>query len=77
MKTIQGKDLAVDFFEIWEPQYTKNYDTSIDKSQRRQRFRRSIPSGYVKNNGVLVMEIKDGNLVYRDDDIISKFNQVL
>lgn len=77
VKTIQGKDLAVDFFEIWEPQYTKNYDISIDKNQRRQRFRRSIPSGYVKNNGVLVMEIKDGKLVYRDDDIISKFNQVL
>lgn len=77
VKTIPGKDLAVDFFEMWQPQYTKNYDISIDKSQRRQRFRKSISSGYVKNNGILVMEIKDGKLVYRDDEIISKFNQVL
>lgn len=77
VKTIQGKDLASDFFEVWKPEYIKNYDLSIDKSQRRQRFRKSISSGYVKNNGILVMEIKDGKLIYRDDDIISKLNQVL
>lgn len=77
VKTIQGKNLAAEFFDIWEPQYTKNYDVSIDKAQRRQRFRKSIPSGYVRKNGVLVMEIKDGNLIYRDDDIISTLNRVL
>lgn len=76
VKVIQGSVLADKYFKAWEPYYLKNYDVSIDKSQRRQRFRKSIPSGYIEKNGILVMQIEDGNLVYRDDEIIPKFNQV-
>lgn len=77
VKAIEGKYLADNYFKLWEPLYLKNYDISIDKSQRRQRFRKSIPSGYVEKNGILVMQIRDGNLIYRDDNVIPRFNQVI
>ena len=57
--------------------YTKNYDVSIDKSQRRQRFRKSISGGYVEKNGILIMEIKEGELISSDNEIISRLNQVI
>ena len=77
VRVIKGEDLAENFFKLWEPHYIKNYDVSIDKSQRRQRFRKSISGGYVERNGILIMEVKEGKLMYRDDKIISKLNQVI
>ena len=62
-----GKSLSP-FFSNWIPQYLKNYNkaenaTSVEASERRQRFRRSIPFGWVSKNARLVMEVKEGNLV--------------
>ena len=73
---MQGKDFAQKFFKAWEPDYLDNYDVSMDKKQRRQRFRRNISSGHVKTNGTLVMRIEDGKLVFKDDSVIPKLNQV-
>lgn len=63
----EGQSLTP-FFKMWIPQYLKNYnkaegDGSLDASERRQRFRRSIPFGWVSNNGRLVMQVTDGKLV--------------
>ena len=60
--------LVSPFFCNWIPQYLKNYNktedaTSVEVSERRQRFRRSIPFGWVSKNACLVMEVKEGNLV--------------
>lgn len=77
VRAIQGKDLAENFFKLWQPHYTKNYDVSIDKSQRRQRFRKIISGGYVEKNGILIMEIKEGELISSDNEIISRLNQVI
>nr|WP_317200191.1 hypothetical protein [uncultured Psychrobacter sp.] len=77
VRAIQGSDLAEHFFKLWEPYYTKNYDVSIEKSQRRQRFRKSISGGYVEKNGTLIMEVKEGKLVYRNNEIIPKLNRVI
>ena len=52
------------------------YDAPVLDSQRRQRFRKSISFGYVEDNGILVLEVKDSKLVYRDDAVISEFNKV-
>lgn len=76
VRVIRGQDLAGKFFKSWEPDYLKNYDASVPASKRRQRFRKSISLGYVKENGVLVLEIEDCRVKYRDDSIISKFNMV-
>ena len=64
---VDGKSLSP-FFSKWIPEYIKNYNkaegaASLDASARRQRFRRSIPFGWVSKNGRLVMEVTEGKLV--------------
>lgn len=76
VRAMNGYDLAGKYFRTWEPDYFKNYDASVPKELRRQRYRKSIAYGYVEANGNLVLNIKDGKLVYRDDAIIPKLNQV-
>jgi hypothetical protein len=44
-----------EFFEKWLDEYPDPY---------LQRYRRSIPYGWVKNNGILLMTIEDGEVVY-------------
>ncbi len=63
-----GKSLTP-FFSKWIPEYIKNYrkaddPKALEASERRQRFRRSIPFGWVSKNGQLVMEVADGMLVF-------------
>lgn len=60
--------LLAPFFNKWIPEYNKNYNKaegagSLDASVRRQRFRRSIPFGWVSKNGRLVMQVTEGRLV--------------
>ena len=61
------------FFNKWIPEYQLNYNKmdvttsmnpaiSKDPSMRRQRFRRSIPFGWVIKNGILMMAVNDGEL---------------
>lgn len=64
---VEGKLLSP-FFSNWIPQYLKNYNksenaTSVEASERRQRFRRSIPFGWISKNARLIMEVKGGKLV--------------
>ena len=63
-----GEILAKEFFRSWIPLYQKNYQSGgkvrMPSAQRRQRFRKSIPFGFVSKNGVLVMEIKDGQMIF-------------
>ncbi len=64
---VKGRALAP-YFKKWIPEYLKNYRKAEDpeaalQGQRRQRFRKSISNGYVVQEGVLVMEVKDGKLV--------------
>lgn len=64
---VKGK-VASPLFLKWIPQYLKNYNkaddaTTVEASERRQRFRKSISYGWVSKNGRLVMEVKDGRLV--------------
>lgn len=75
-KAMHGADLADTYFKAWEPDYFKNYNASVPKEQRRQRFRKSISFGYVEENGILILKIQDGKLIYRDDTVIPKFNKV-
>lgn len=74
VRALQGSALA-SYFNQWKPEYQKNYDKSAPNDQRRQRFRRSIPAGFVKTNGKLVLEIRGGALVERNDKIINTLNR--
>jgi len=67
---MSGAKLAP-YFDKWIPQYLKNYNKvdgamSLEASARRQRFRRSVPYGWVANNGRLVMKVEGGRLTYPD-----------
>ncbi|MBU0654001.1 MAG: hypothetical protein KJ914_02595 [Gammaproteobacteria bacterium] len=74
VRAMQGLELA-SYFSKWQPEYQTNYDKSVPSTQRRQRFRRNIPAGFVKTNGVLILEIRDGALVERNDTIIVTLNR--
>lgn len=74
VRVMKGCDLA-QYFNKWKPEYQKNYDSKIPSAQRRQRFRRAIPAGYVKTNGILVINIENGSLVERNDSIINQLNE--
>lgn len=74
VRAIDGETLANQFFRPWLPEYQRNYDTSVDASQRRQRFRKNIPAGYVEAHGSLILRITDGVLVERHDDVLDRFN---
>lgn len=76
VRVMTGHELG-EYFKRWKPEYQKNYDTSVPSGQRRQRFRRSIPAGFVKANGVLVLNIQNGELVERNDKIIQQLNERL
>ena len=67
---MSGAKLAP-YFGKWIPEYLKNYNKvdgaiSLEASARRQRFRRSVPYGWVANNGHLVMKVEAGRLIYPD-----------
>jgi len=74
VRAIKGQDLAEPFFDIWEPEYHSNYDSSAPANQRRQRFRKNIPFGYVEKNGVMVLKVEEGLLLERHDSIIIDMN---
>lgn len=71
VRIILGSDLEVDFFNSWHASYKDNYNSSVPSNQRRQRFRKSISFGYVKKNGTLILEIKNGLIIFRDDKLMS------
>lgn len=75
VRAIRGKDLEENYFKCWEPEYMKNYDSSVPNDQRRQRFRKNIPFGYIEANGELVLKIEDGLLKYRNDFVIPRLNK--
>ena len=65
---MSGKNLAP-YLTKWIPEYLKNYNkiegaSSLDASARRQRFRRSVPYGWVAKNGRLVMKVEGGKLIF-------------
>lgn len=74
VRAMPGSELA-EYFNRWKPEYQQNYDISVPKEQRRQRFRKSIPAGFVKSRGVLVLNIQDGILIERNDEIIHQLDE--
>ncbi|MEM6256626.1 MAG: hypothetical protein AAF821_27275 [Cyanobacteria bacterium P01_D01_bin.156] len=49
----------VPVFDKWLPELIQNYETA-----GRQRFRRSVTYGFVKNQGTLLLKISSGELSY-------------
>ena len=54
LRYLHGSNLA-QFFEKWLSEYPEPY---------RQRYRKSVPYGFVKKNGILLMSLKDGEVVF-------------
>lgn len=74
VRAICGEELAEQFFSPWMPEYARNYDASAPASQRRQRFRKGISSGYVEAHGTVILKIKDGAILERHDEVLNGFN---
>jgi len=51
--------LLAPIFESWLPLLEKNY--TLDG---RQRFRKNVPYGFVVKNGLLLLSIREGKLIY-------------
>lgn len=65
---LKGEKLAP-YFEKWIPKYLTNYNKiegDVPPTARLQRFRRSIPYGFVIKNGRQVMKVDEGLMVYTD-----------
>lgn len=60
VRLLEGAKLKATF-ESWMPGLVENYEGETPK----QRYRKSISYGFVKNNGVLILKTQDGNLVER------------
>lgn len=58
VRLVHGSDLRA-IFERWLPGLIENYEGE----NRRQRYRKSIPYGFVKQHGVLILETQQGQLV--------------
>ena len=75
--SMMGKELST-YFLKWIPEYLKNYNKvdgalSLDADARRQRFRRSVPFGWVAKNGRLVMKIESGQMIFPQCEADPKF----
>ncbi len=55
LRYINGHELKTEFFGPWLEAFPDPYQ---------QRYRKSIPFGWVKNNGLLLMKIEDGEISY-------------
>jgi len=75
VKVIRGSDLAKVYFNKWEPDYFSNYNASVPRGQRRQRFRRAVSFSHVHKNGTLVLKIQNTELIYSDHRVIPRFNK--
>lgn len=58
VRLLEGHKLK-ETFEKWMPGLIENYEGPTPK----QRYRKSVSYGFVKNNGVLILKTQDGNLV--------------
>ncbi|BDM63239.1 hypothetical protein NFHSH190041_06910 [Shewanella sp. NFH-SH190041] len=74
VRVIAGKDLADSYFNNWIAGYLKNYDRQADGASRKQRYRKSIPYGYVQKNGIVVLRIEECEMVYKCEEALNRFN---
>jgi hypothetical protein len=70
VRAMRGPELADCFFNNWRPGYADNYGGET----KLQRFRRSIPYSYTQDNGILILEIRNGVIAFRDDSVIPQLN---
>lgn len=77
VKAIPGFELKERFFDIWLPKYETNYDRTVEREMRRQRFRRSIPFGFVQQHGRTLLEVRGGHMYSKNDSLLEEFNRLV
>lgn len=68
VRVMRGNELSEEYFSKWKPLCIEKYSNPVNL-----RFRKSIGYGHVKYNGLLVLQVSGGKLVFRQDD----FEEVL
>lgn len=76
VRAISGKVLAKSYFINWENNHFKDDGISYNLKSK-QRLRKVIPLGYIESNGELIMEIENGIMKYRNDEVIPSLNSML
>jgi hypothetical protein len=71
VRVMRGSMLCDKYFDTWKPLCIEKY-----KNPDNLRFRKSVSSSYVKNNGLIVLEINKGKLVFKDDGFKVKLNNL-
>lgn len=77
VKAIPGPELAEKFFNAWLPEYITNYDRTVERAQRRQRFRKAIPFGHVQQYGRTLLDIRGGDMYSKNDILLEEFNRLI
>ncbi|MAD14487.1 MAG: hypothetical protein CL579_00150 [Alteromonadaceae bacterium] len=62
VRVMKGADLAELFFEAWKPLCIEKY-----RNRDTLRFRKIIPYQYIQRNGLLVLKVNKGNLVFKEN----------
>ncbi|MGZ0656006.1 hypothetical protein ACWPKS_10420 [Coraliomargarita sp. W4R72] len=75
VRALHGSILASQYFDAWKPRYLKNYDENAESKSRLQRFRRAVNHSFVKKHGELILEIKDGELLYTNEVALRSFDR--
>ena len=63
VRALKGSMLCEKYFNVWEPLCIEKY-----KNPDNLRFRKNVLFSFVKNNGLVVLEIQGGNLIFKNDD---------
>lgn len=63
VRVIKGSELSDEYFSKWKPLCIEKY-----KNPANLRFRKSIGYRHIERNGLLVLQINKGELVFRQDD---------
>jgi hypothetical protein len=68
VRVMKGNELSAKYFSAWKPLCINKYSNPANL-----RFRKSIGYGHVKQNGLLVLQVLKGKLVFQEDN----FEEVL
>ena len=66
VRFMEGIQLKAEYFDVWEPEFQKLEEHKLKPRGKRGKLalQKRVEYEFVEKNGVLVMEIKNGNLIY-------------
>lgn len=63
VRVMRGNELSNEYFSKWKPLCIEKYSNPDNL-----RFRKSISYGHIQQNGLLVLKVSEGKLIFRKDN---------